>query len=422
MTEQGKIKKTILILISVCFLACAVILPCLFIDSNQKIKVKITEICSSNGTIIADKNGVFGDYVEFYNAGESFMLTGFGLSNKKNNAVCYIFGETEFKSGEYLVVFFDGNDVPFKLSSSGGEYIGLIAPDGHCIVSVSTVASGRDEVMLLDDRGYTLSQTPSPGFPNTKEGVAAFRNRAVSESGAIVINEIFTSNLSSLPDENGNFADVIEIKNVSDVCVSLLGWHLSDSENNLTKYAFPDLSLESNEIFTVFASETYGNITDNHAPFGISVGEKIILSNGDERLSVIVSDCPVGYSQSRIIREDGGVNYEIMPASPGFENNENGIEAFRLSGIDDNPALVINEILFADDLTPFCGKLRDVIEICNVSDGIVSTDGWFISDSEDNPLRFALPEREVGPGEDLILFCFLLELLKYFFDLLFPWI
>ena len=55
--------------------------------------------------------------------------------------------------------------------------------------------------MLLDNRGYTLSQTPSPGFPNTKEGVAAFRNRAVPESGAIVINEIFTSNLSSLPDE-----------------------------------------------------------------------------------------------------------------------------------------------------------------------------------------------------------------------------
>ncbi len=405
MTEQSRTKKIILICSAACLILCAVVLLCFFSGSTPDIKVKITEICSANSTVIADENGCYSDYVEFFNAGESFMLTEFGLSNERNNSVCYVFGEIEFKSGEYLVVFCDGNNVPFRLSSDGGEYIGLIDPNGRCVASVSTVATEKDEVMLLSDRGYVLSSKASPGFPNTEDGVNAFLNRHQSNSGTLIINEIFIANRSTLPDKNGNFGDIIEIKNVSDTKISLLGWYLSDSENDLTKYSFPDIELESGEIALVFASEEYRQGAYMQAAFGISAGEKIILSNGSKRVTVVAEDGPDGYSLSRTEAEDGGIRYEIMPATPGFENDESGREAFLLSLTDENPTLVISEILFSNDLTPFCGKLRDVVEICNVSDKTVSTDGWFISDSIDNPLRFAIPSREIAPGECLLLYC-----------------
>ncbi len=71
---------------------------------------------------------------------------------------------------------------------------------------------------------------------------------------SLVINEFVASNDVSLLDENGESPDWIEIYNASDATIDLDGWHLTDDDNALTKWAFPALDLPAGSYLTVFAS------------------------------------------------------------------------------------------------------------------------------------------------------------------------
>ncbi len=376
-----------------------------FYDGEMKnICVRINEICASNRSIIATDQGEFHDYIELYNYGETFNLADFGLSNESGNGVSYKFGDITFKAGTYLVVYLDGINVPFRLNSDGNEYISLVSWDGTVIDKATTVATSPDEVMLWNKEGFALSEKASPGYPNTDEGVAQFMAGLTDGDMALSINEIFISNRATLPDYEGEYCDVIELKNVSNSIISLKGYFISDSLSDRLSCALPDVELAPGELFLVYAS---GKDTDKkgefHASFRVSEGEDIVISSGAKHFSQSATACGSGYSQSRVMGESGYV-YTSMLATPGFENSDAGIEAFELSRIDTDAKLVINELLLSSDGISYGGKLRDVIEIMNISEETVSTKGWYISDSTDDPYRFALPEKELAPNECLLLY------------------
>ena len=70
---------------------------------------------------------------------------------------------------------------------------------------------------------------------------------------SILINEVMSSNGSTLQDENGDSSDWLEIYNPGDAEVSLSGWALSDS-TNLWKWRFADATIAPREFLVVFAS------------------------------------------------------------------------------------------------------------------------------------------------------------------------
>lgn len=72
----------------------------------------------------------------------------------------------------------------------------------------------------------------------------------------IVINEVCSSNLSLILDDDGENSDYIEIYNPSFTSVSLKGWHLTDSENVLQSKAFSDLYIEPRSYLVFFANGT----------------------------------------------------------------------------------------------------------------------------------------------------------------------
>ena len=78
--------------------------------------------------------------------------------------------------------------------------------------------------------------------------------RLVLDGFSLVINEFVASNGSSLLDENGQSPDWIEIYNASDATIDLDGWHLTDDDDQLTKWAFPAMDLTAGNYLTVFAS------------------------------------------------------------------------------------------------------------------------------------------------------------------------
>jgi hypothetical protein len=60
----------------------------------------------------------------------------------------------------------------------------------------------------------------------------------------VVINEIQSSNTSTLADEDGDFEDWIELYNASDRAIELTGFGLSDNYNNPFKWVFPAVTMQ----------------------------------------------------------------------------------------------------------------------------------------------------------------------------------
>ncbi len=70
-----------------------------------------------------------------------------------------------------------------------------------------------------------------------------------------LISEFLASNDTSIDDEDGDDSDWLEIVNAGDVAGSLNGWYLTDNASNLTKWQFPDVSLDPGERLIVWASD-----------------------------------------------------------------------------------------------------------------------------------------------------------------------
>lgn len=379
--------------------------PLFYNGEMSNVKIRISEVCSSNSSLIASDTGEFFDYVELYNYGSTMNLSGFGLSNDDNNSITYKFGDIEFKENSYMVIFLDGKKVPFKLNAGGNEYLSLVAWDGTVVDKLTTVKTGSNEVMLLEGDSYTVTDNASPGYPNTEEGAKLFRNGVKDGNMSLVINEILTENGSVLPDFQGEFTDIIELKNISKTPIELKNYFISDTVSERNKCLLPDKTLAPGEIITIFASGK-DMLTENgefHTNFRLAVGERVVLSLGEKNDWQEIQVCSNNCSLSRVEGENG-VEYQVLYATPGFENNEGGKEELELLRIDSNTALVINELLLSSDKTAYGGKLRDVIEIMNVSSNEVSTKDWFISDSESDPFKFALPEKTLKPNECIVLY------------------
>ena len=69
-----------------------------------------------------------------------------------------------------------------------------------------------------------------------------------------MISEFMAENVTTVPDENGDFSDWIEIHNPAATAVSLDGWYLTDSPTNLTNWKFPTVTLQPAEFLVVWAS------------------------------------------------------------------------------------------------------------------------------------------------------------------------
>jgi hypothetical protein len=89
-------------------------------------------------------------------------------------------------------------------------------------------------------------------------------------NSSLLINEISSSNLSGVKDENNDYDDWVEILNTSQVTINLKGYYLSDDDSNLSKFKIStDLIINANSIVLLWADGE--NLTSsNHLPFRLS--------------------------------------------------------------------------------------------------------------------------------------------------------
>ena len=117
----------------------------------------------------------------------------------------------------------------------------------------------------------------------------------------LLINEVVADNLSTLKDENGVYADWIELYNPTDKAIELTGYYLSDSKNDLSKWKFPNVRIDSGEYLIVFCDKDMD--PDNlHTNFSLNADkETIYLSDVDETVIDSISlenqQCDISYGR-----------------------------------------------------------------------------------------------------------------------------
>ena len=166
----------------------------------------INEFMASNGNSIQDEAGEFEDWVEIYN-GENFAvdLAGYYLTDNLAEPNLHQIpfdntANTTIPAGGYLIFWFDKDldqgplHVDAKLSS-GGEAIGLFAPDGvteidsyEFGIQIESISEGR-EMDGTGDFDYFLNPTPGSTNNNSTPGVTQTNAPSIFPSGGL-----YTSN------------------------------------------------------------------------------------------------------------------------------------------------------------------------------------------------------------------------------------
>lgn len=147
-------------------------------------------------------------------------------------------------------------------------------------------------------------------------------------SQQVLINEIMSSNATTILDEDGNDSDWIEIYNTGAVAINLDGFGLSDDEAEPFKWIFPSFTLQPGMYKLLWAS---GKNRTNpqqplHTNFSISTsGETLILSrpSGELMDQVQVVTLQTDISYGRNPQQIDQWLFYTQP-SPGAPNSENG--------------------------------------------------------------------------------------------------
>jgi len=92
--------------------------------------------------------------------------------------------------------------------------------------------------------------------------------------GGLVINEIMAGNVSAVADQNGEYDDWVELYNGNNFSLNLNGYHLSDNENELSKWTFPNVTIAANGYLIVWCDTAGNSQTGLHTTYRLSADQE----------------------------------------------------------------------------------------------------------------------------------------------------
>ena len=248
-------------------LVLAMLAACAAAEAVPSYELTISEAQSNNDTEWALG---FCDYIELFNGGDSAVnLSDYALTRDEREPLACPLPDVLLAPDSYALIVCDV-DVQMHLPKEGCALM-LVHRDGTLCDAVELPAM-EDNVWQAE---HGLTQQPSPGYPNTAEGAAAYR-ATLTPRQTLVISEVVSSNSRFSP-VDGEYYDLIELQNTGSEAVTLAGFYLSDKKKEPTRWRLPGVTLEPGQCYVVQAS---GRGTGSEAPFKVSAdGETLYLSD-----------------------------------------------------------------------------------------------------------------------------------------------
>jgi len=100
----------------------------------------------------------------------------------------------------------------------------------------------------------------------------------------VIISEILAKNDTGIQAEDGQRYDWIELYNSSNSTVNVSGWHLTDNASSLSKWTFPEITIEAKSFLLIFAS----GLDRTNDPSYLHTNFK--LSSGGEYVGLTAAD------------------------------------------------------------------------------------------------------------------------------------
>ncbi len=140
---------------------------------------------------------------------------------------------------------------------------------------------------------------------------------------ALKINEVCSTNKTSLKAANGTSPDWIELYNAGDTALDLSGVGVSDGSKNRYKFKFPDgTQLAADAYIIILCDDTDAVSPEYHAAFKISAaGETVYLTapDGSDIDSVPLPELDTDVTYGRFA--NGSSDFALLNPSPGKSND-----------------------------------------------------------------------------------------------------
>ena len=277
-----------------------------------------------------------------------------------------------------------------------------VMPGGELLPKGFAPLAGICILILI--AGLLLQGFMPDGFPLVKEKTSSPRmTQMVTEihsRGPLRINEIMTSNGGVIGDEDGNSPDWVEIANVSNRTMDLMGYMLTRNSKAGNVFIFPDMKLDAGDCVIVFAdSQVREDANDElHAPFRLSsTGDVLMLFNPSDA-AIDTVNIPA-LAQNAVYARTGAEQWEILDMpTPGEMNTEENYRA--LTTVSGDSPVILAEVMsssasYAPDENGVC---HDYVILRNVNGDATDISGWYLSDTQQLPRMWRFPSGTVIPG------------------------
>lgn len=224
------------------------------------------------------------------------------------------------------------------------------------------------------------------------------------KNGKLYISEIMPSNTYTIKDNDNEYSDYIEIYNGYNNAINLKNFMLSDNEYKTNKWAFPDITIDSNEYLIIYASGKDKCDLETkicHTNFKLSSdGETITLTDDANNILSKISyektsnDIAFGYYNRKY--------YHFKNPTPGLKNNQEQLKKVDIKEYK----ITFNEYMTRNKKNNYLsnGIYYDWVELYNNSDKDLNLNGLYLSDDKKQLNKFKLPDIIIKKKDYLVIY------------------
>ncbi|MBT7481882.1 MAG: T9SS type A sorting domain-containing protein [Flavobacteriales bacterium] len=256
-----------------------------------------------DSSVSVDPNG-FYTYNEFISNLTNVVGGGpngiIGITELMDSRLTYLQSTTEFTSTPPSVLVLNNNSVlphtsvsiTANISNSNYVYLGYRFKFSNKFEKIQMFDDGNNgdgsagdgifgatiNVDARDVQYYIYAENSDAGIFSPERAEKEFHQLAVVSG--LVINEIMAANLSEVSDQDGEFDDWVELYNGGNTAINLEGFYLSDNENDLTKWSFPNTTIQPNDYLIIWCDTAGSSQNGLHTTYRLSADqEEVYLSD-----------------------------------------------------------------------------------------------------------------------------------------------
>ena len=358
--------------------------------SSAGVALAFTEVRTAGDRAGAYAGCEAADWFELYNSGaETVDLGRLYVTDNPEKPDKYRLPQVDLQPGQYVAVCCCDKShpsVPMGIARSG-ETLYVFGGDRRQICTVTVPPLDDDLSWACVDGAWGYCTEPTPGRANGR--IFASLDPVKVEGLGLVVSELLIDGSRVAVTPDGKYCDFVEFYNDTDGVLSLNNWFLSDREDDLEKWAFPEVEVPAGWYLLVLLGGDGQPRADGllQADFALNRREQLVLYNANALAYTT-------FALPKKLRADVSVGahgeYYLVP-TPGRVNGfASYTEADR--GCYDYTGVFVSEACAYDG----AGN-NDWIELYNATDSQVSLEGWRLEKGRDGEKAIAL-SGTLAPG------------------------